>query len=136
VKAQDKKAYRLMELKRNKKCPTHDVPVDRYCSNCIARLLKPGWRKKCTGPKTAEIASPAEIPSPARLTRANATKARNIQSRVWISSSAARETDSRSVKQLDDDAVLPSYFKTVCNTARGVKTAQLEGIDDWVITWV
>jgi hypothetical protein len=40
------------------------------------------------------------------------------------------------VKQLDDDAVLPSYFKTVFNTARGVKTAQLEGIADWVITWV
>jgi hypothetical protein len=32
--------------------------------------------------------------------------------------------------------VLPSYFKTVCKTVRGVKTVQLEGIADWVITWV
>lgn len=66
VKARDKNAARLMEHKRNKKCPKHDVPVDRYCSHCTTRLSKPGWKHKCTGPKTAEIASPAEIPSPAR----------------------------------------------------------------------
>ena len=28
------------------------------------------------------------------------------------------KADFRSVKQLDDDAVLPSYFKTVCKTVR------------------
>jgi hypothetical protein len=55
-----------MELKRNKKCPKHDVPVDRYCSNCTTRLVKPTWKRKCAGPKATEIARPAEIPSPAR----------------------------------------------------------------------
>jgi hypothetical protein len=46
------------------------------------------------------------------------------------------KTNVRSLKQLDDGAVLPSYFKTVCKTVRGVEMVQLEGIADWVITWV